>query len=223
MQDNSKYDETVIHESDGIQELDNKLPRWWVLLFYFSIGFALLYMMWFHLLDAGPGQEDKYALDVERAAAELAAFEAANAAPIDYARASLDEKVLASGSEIYTTHCITCHKADGSGLIGPNLTDDAWIHGPTFENSMHIISEGVLAKGMEAWKRKLSKRQMHAVASYIYTMRGATVPQEKAPEGEVTPGSDSPTYLMEEKAEEGEEGEEVGRINRPQTKTSFTS
>jgi cytochrome c oxidase cbb3-type subunit III len=191
----AEYDDTIIHEADGIQEMDNKLPRWWVLLFQLTTVFAVLYMLWFHVFDIGSGQIGKYTQEVGRAEAAQAAL-AAQQAPMDLSAPSLDSNVIATGQTIYTTHCVACHTSSAGGLIGPNLTDAYWLHGASFDENMTVIANGVLEKGMQAWKTMLSERQRYAVASYLYTLRGSQPANPKAPEGVEIPGSDNPKYLL---------------------------
>lgn len=188
------YDETVVSEHDGIQELDNQLPRWWVLLFIFSIIFAVLYFSWYHVLGLGQGQEQRYHDMVARAEEAQAARQSEMMANLDLRAPSRLDEVLAEGQTIYIANCASCHHSTGRGLIGPNLTDAYWIHGPNFEDSMQVIAKGVLEKGMQAWENSLSLRQRHAVASYIYSIRGSEPPDPRAPEGELVEGSDDPTY-----------------------------
>lgn len=192
----AEYDDTVIHEADGIQELDNKLPRWWLLLFYITIVFAFLYLMYFHVLGLGKGQHDRYAEEVARAEARIAAREARASDQIDWSRPSIEPAVLDRGAEIYAANCASCHHSTGRGLIGPNLTDAYWIHGATFDDTMHVIAEGVLEKGMQAWKNLLSREQRYAVASYIYSLRGSNPDSPREPEGEFVEGSDDPRFGM---------------------------
>lgn len=177
------------HEADGIRELDNELPRWWVWLFVFSTVFAVIYMFYFHVFDIGKGQQARHAAEVERAEAAIAAIQAekaANAPEVASApvEPSTDETILAEGQTLFMTQCLACHMAQGQGLVGPNLCDEYWIHGNTFADNLHIINEGVPAKGMITWKNVLSQDQIYAVASYIYTLRGTNPPGPKAPEGE---------------------------------------
>jgi cytochrome c oxidase cbb3-type subunit 3 len=185
------------HDADGITELDNNLPRWWVWLFVLCCVWALGYMVYFHVM-GGPDQLTVYQREMARAEAAVAAHAAAVAAAapapeavvegsapgVDLTVPGEDEAVLASGRDIYMKNCMVCHAADGGGLIGPNMTDDYYIHGATFADSIRIIEEGVLAKGMISWKAVLKPEEIHAVASYIWTMRGTTPAVAKAPEGE---------------------------------------
>ena len=192
----AEYDDTVIHEADGIQELDNQLPRWWVLLFYFSIVFAFLYLMYYHVLGFGQGPHDKYQSEVARAEARIAAREARSALDFDYSVPALDDPTLARGAEIYAANCASCHHSTGKGLIGPNLTDAYWIHGATFDDTMRVIAEGVTEKGMQAWKNLLSRDQRHAVASYISSLRGSDPDSPREPQGDFVEGSDNPGWEM---------------------------
>lgn len=192
----AEFDDTVVSEHDGIQELDNQLPRWWVILFQASIVFAVIYLLWFHVLGLGKGQERKYADMKAQAEAAQAARQSALLANMDMSKPSLLAEVIDEGQTIYQTNCASCHHSTGRGLIGPNLTDAYWIHGANFEDNMQIIAKGVLAKGMQAWESSLSLRQRHAVASYIYSIRGSNPPDPRAPEGELVAGSDSPQFNL---------------------------
>ncbi len=192
----AEYDETVVSEHDGIKELDNQLPRWWVILFQLSIVFAVIYMLWFHVLGLGNDQESKYADTEARAEAAQAARQSELIASMDLNAPSTLPEVVTEGGEIYQANCSSCHHSTARGLIGPNLTDAYWINGSEFEDTMHIIAKGKLEKGMQAWESSLSLRQRHAVASYLYSIRGSNPPDPRAPEGELVEGSDSPEYNM---------------------------
>jgi cytochrome c oxidase cbb3-type subunit III len=167
------------HEADGIKELDNNLPRWWVWLFYLTIAYAAFYMAYFHVLKAGDLQIAEY--EKERAAGEkikneaIGKFEAnlASLAP------SQDPAVLAQGLQTYTTLCAPCHRADGGGLVGPNLCDDYWIHGSNYLDNLKIIINGVPEKGMLTWRGVLKPGEIQAVASYIRQFQGTTPPNPK--------------------------------------------
>jgi cytochrome c oxidase cbb3-type subunit 3 len=191
----AEYDDTIVSEHDGIQEQDNKLPRWWVLLFEITVVFGFLYLMWFHVLGIGRGQEKKYEDMMAQAEAAQAARMKQMMANMDFSVPSTHPPVLEEGGQIYQTNCASCHHSTGRGLIGPNLTDAYWIHGAEFADTMYVIENGVLEKGMQAWKDSLSLRQRHAVASYIYSIRGSNPPEPvRAPQGELVSGSDSPAY-----------------------------
>lgn len=169
------------HDVDGIQELDNRLPRWWVWLFNITIIFSVIYVLYFDVLKIGDSQAAQYEREMARARGETAATLAS--ATVNFDEPSSDPKVLARGRALYQANCAVCHAADGGGGIGPNVTDDYFIHGPTFADKMRIIREGVPAKGMIAWKAQLRPADIHAVASFVHTLRGTTPAQAKAPEG----------------------------------------
>ncbi len=177
------------HVIDGISELDNKLPRWWVWLFHLSIVFAAFYLLYFHVLRIGPSQAGLYQQEMAAARGEPEATppEASAAAVPAPASAeetpSTDTAVLARGKQVFTVNCAVCHGQEGQGLIGPNLCDDAWLHGSLFADNLRIIREGVLAKGMIAWKAVLRPDDILAVGSYLYSLRGSKPPNPKAPEG----------------------------------------
>ena len=176
------------HNYDGISELDNNLPQWWVWLFILCCVWAAGYMVYFHML-GGPTQLEEYNAEIAAAtpappaAPEPGAEPAAEPAAVAASEPSTDAAVLAQGKELFLKNCMVCHTADGGGLIGPNMCDDYFIHGPLFSDSIRIINEGVLAKGMISWKGVLKPEEIHAVASYIYTLRGTTPAAPKAPEG----------------------------------------
>jgi len=174
------------HDADGITELDNNLPRWWVWLFILSCVWGLGYYVYFHAM-GGPGQEELYNQEMAAAAAvpeapEPTAEEAVTAAATS--EPSADDAVLAKGKDVFMANCLACHAADGGGLIGPNMCDDHYIHGAAFADSIRVINDGVAAKGMISWKPILPPEDIYAVASYIYTLRGTTPAAPKAPEGE---------------------------------------
>ena len=167
------------HEYDGIGELDNQLPRWWVWLFNLCIVFAALYLVHYHVLRRGKLMAAEYAAEMEVGdkikQAALARFETEMATLTP----STDPVVLAEGRAQFEKLCAPCHRPDGGGLVGPNLCDDYWIHGSEFKDNLRIIYNGVPEKGMVTWKTILKPREMYTVASYIYTLRGTTPPNPK--------------------------------------------
>lgn len=177
------------HDFDGIHELDNKLPRWWVYLFYGTILFAVLYLGYYHVYaNIRPG---KVKSSAEEYLAEMAignviksnamaSFEAG----IAKLEPSKDPAVLADGKQTFLTLCAPCHRADAGGLVGPNLCDNYWIHGSNFSDNVTTIWNGVPAKGMVTWKNSLKPKQVFDVASYIYTLRGTHPVNPKPPENQ---------------------------------------
>ena len=161
------------HNYDGIQELDNNLPRWWVWLFYLTIGYAAAYLVYYHVTHTGDLQAAEYQNEMKAGeqlkSAAMGKFEAS----IATLQPSKDAAVLENGKVVYNKYCAPCHRVDGGGLVGPNLTDDYWIHGSSYADSVKVIWDGVPAKGMVTWKTVLKPDEINAVASYIYTLRGA--------------------------------------------------
>ena len=175
------------HEADGIHELDNLLPRWWVWLFYFTIFFSIAYLGYYHVLKAGDLQIDEYRKEARRGdeikGVALAKFEAS----IGTLAPDADQAVLAQGQQIYTTMCAPCHRPDGGGLVGPNFCDDYWIHGSNYVDTIKTIVNGVPEKGMITWRGLLKPNEIQAVASYIYTFRGTKPPNPKPREDQAAP------------------------------------
>ncbi|UII77061.1 c-type cytochrome [Flagellimonas sp. HMM57] len=175
------------HNYDGIRELDNVLPPWWVYMFYATIVFAIVYLIRFHI--AGD-YDQKLEYEQEVAAAKIAIEEykktAKDLVDVNTVEFLADASDLSAGEKIFTTNCVACHMADGGGGIGPNLTDEYWILGGGIKNVFNTISEGGRdGKGMIAWKQSLKPAEMAQVASYILTLGGTTPANPKAPEGEI--------------------------------------
>lgn len=182
------------HNYDGIRELDNVLPPWWVYMFYATIVFGLIYLVRFHIADDYTQVEE---FEQEVAEAKIAVEEykktAKNLVDINTVEVLTDAGDLAAGEKIFTTNCVVCHMADGGGGIGPNLTDDYWILGGGIKNVFRTISEGGRdGKGMVAWKNSLKPVEMAQVASYLLQFQGTTPANPKAPEGEIWVDPDAP-------------------------------
>lgn len=183
------------HNYDGIRELDNSLPPWWVAMFVVTVVFAAIYLGYYHVSDAGPGSHEEYEAEILSAQEAIAAFQAKQADKVDEANLVPMEKDgdLAAGKTIYTTNCVACHGTLGEGGVGPNLTDKFWIHGGSIQNIYQTIKNGVPEKGMISWKAQLRPVDMHRVASYILKFQGTTPPNAKAPQGtEYIPESTTP-------------------------------
>jgi cytochrome c oxidase cbb3-type subunit 3 len=175
------------HNYDGIKELDNDLPAWWLYGFYISIIFAFVYMGYYHIFD-GETQREEYLAEVAEAKEEIEAYKAANPDLIDASSVELltEASDLKAGEEIFMTSCMACHRADGGGAIGPNLTDEHWILGGGISNVFQTVSEGGRdGKGMVAWKSELSAQEIAQVASYVISLEGTNPTDPKAPEGEI--------------------------------------
>jgi cytochrome c oxidase cbb3-type subunit 3 len=180
------------HDYDGIKELDSQIPPWFLWLFYITIFFAIVYMLDYHVFNSSPLQDEEYQLQVKQAEVERAALMNSGAMLNEETVTLLtDQPAIDNGKQIFATNCVACHAADGGGLVGPNLTDDYWIHGGGVKNIFKTIKYGVTAKGMIAWQTQLNPKQMQDVASYIVTLHGTTPVTPKQPEGTIWKESDS--------------------------------
>lgn len=174
------------HEYDGIMELDNSLPPWWLYLFYGTIIFAFVYSLrYFSFGDYN--QIDEYTTEVENANKDVAIFkENFGGSEINENSVVLSTvaEELAEGKEIFKKNCIPCHLENGGGSVGPNFTDEYWIHGNTIKDLFKIITFGVPEKGMIPWESQLKPQQIQNVASYILTeFKNKNVERGKEPQG----------------------------------------
>lgn len=175
------------HNYDGIKELDNNLPPWWVYGFYITIIFAAVYLTRYQIFDA-TDQAGEFEIEMEEARIAIAEYKRTAKDLVDVNTVELltEESDLRAGKAIFAESCVACHKADGGGGIGPNLTDSYWILGGGIKNVFNTISEGGRdGKGMVSWKSELKPSQMAQVASYLLTFQGTTPAEPKAPEGEI--------------------------------------
>lgn len=186
MNDHEPGENKVIHEVDGIQEYDNKLPNWWLYTLYGSILFSAGY--WFHYQTSGFGDlpHAEYQLEMDKAAAvEAARIKAAGVlTPEALVSLSKDKGTVEQGKAVFVATCVACHRADGGGVVGPNLTDDFWIHGAAPDRVFKSISVGVPDKGMPAWAPQLGPDRTRAVTAYVISLRGTNVPNGKAAQGD---------------------------------------
>lgn len=183
------------HEYDGVRELDNKLPRWWVWLFYITIIFSAVYLLYYHVLRIGNLQAAEYDQEMKVGAAVKNAAMSRFEASIPTLKPSQDSAVLEQGRQLYAKLCAPCHRADGGGLVGPNLTDSYWIHGSNFTDNVSVIWNGVPAKGMITWKNSLKPDEVYSVASFIYTLRGAKLATPGKPPENQVPVSTAPNQF----------------------------
>jgi len=173
------------HEYDGIKELDNKLPKWWLWLFYITIIFAVVVFVRLHVIKTADMQDDLYKKEVEAAMIKYKAVRPANTIDASNVTLMTDAVALEAGKAIFEKSCMVCHLAQGQGLVGPNLTDDYWLHGCTIGDLFNLITIGVPEKGMISWKDQLTGPQIQQVASYIISLKGTNPPNPKAPQGEL--------------------------------------
>ena len=189
------------HNYDSIRELDNNLPPWWIWGFYASIVFAFVYLAKYHIFN---GDNQYTELETEYAEAKIAIEEYKKTAKdlVDFNTVKLltGASDFSNGKKIFDVNCVACHKSDGGGGIGPNLTDRNWILGGGIKNVFKTISEGGRdGKGMIAWKQSLKPSEMAQVASYILQFQGTIPVEPKAPEGDiwVNPNAETPTEVIE--------------------------
>ncbi|MCP4798860.1 MAG: c-type cytochrome [bacterium] len=175
------------HTFDGIQEFDNKLPNWWLFILYGSIVFSLGYWLVFHTFKIIDLPVAKY--NTEMAAIADAQLAAAMEGGITneslLMMADMPESIT-EGKALFDQYCVVCHLEKGQGLVGPNLTDNYWIHGAEPINIHHIVTNGVLDKGMVAWGAQLGPKRVNKIVSYVLTIKNTNV-VGKAPEGEQVP------------------------------------
>jgi len=175
------------HNYDGIKELDNNLPPWWLYGFYITIIFAAVYLLRFHVFN-GANQYDELETEYAEAKAAIEQYKKTAKDLVDVNSVELltDASSLAFGKQVFETICVACHKADGGGSIGPNLTDKYWILGGGIKNVFRTISEGGRdGKGMVPWKTSYKPSEIQQIASYVLSLQGTTPAEPKAPEGEL--------------------------------------
>jgi len=174
------------HDYDGIRELDNKAPAWFQFIFYVTIVFAVIYMINFHVLKKNNLMIDEYVQEMTIAQQEKDALMKTGGGINETNVTALNTpEDIAAGKDIFMKNCFNCHGNNGEGTVGPNLTDDYWIHGGGIKNVFATISNGVPAKGMITWKAQMNPKQIQQVASFVLTLRGTNPPNGKAPEGNI--------------------------------------
>lgn len=175
------------HEYDGIRELDNQLPSWWLYGFYASIIFGVIYLVNYHVIGTGLTQAEEYEVAMQKADKEVSVYLASLGNLVDENSVSVSTETadINAGRAIYDSNCAVCHAKDGGGGVGPNFTDKNWIHGGDIKSIFKTIRYGVPAKGMISWEAQLSPQKISQVASYIYAMEGQTSVDPKAPQGEL--------------------------------------
>jgi len=174
------------HDFDGITELDNPTPVWFNAMFYGSILFGAIYLLNYHVFEWSPLQDEEYAIEMKAAEASKGAFlaKAGNLIDENSVKVDGDAGVLAAGKAVYMQNCVACHAPDGGGTVGPNLTDEFWIHGGTVNNIFKTIKYGVPEKGMIAWEKTLTAKQTSDVSNFILSLKGTKPANPKEPQGD---------------------------------------
>lgn len=176
----------IDHAYDGIKELNNPIPAWFNVLFFGTMIFATAYLFYYHIGGYGDLQDQEYVNEMARADLEKAAYLEKSASSVDENTVKADntQAVLAEGKNIFDANCKVCHGDKGQGIIGPNLTDDFWLHGGGINNVFKTIKYGVPEKGMVSWEKNLSPKQIGAVANFIISIKGTNPAGAKAEQGE---------------------------------------
>lgn len=174
------------HDYDGIKELDNSLPPWWKYGFYVTIVVAVIYIFNFHVSGTGKNPEQEYAAEVEAGKKQEELYKAKTKDLVDENNVTLaDASGIALGKGLYTQSCVACHGANGEGGIGPNLTDEYWIHGGSLNDIYKTIKIGYPEKGMQSWQSMYSPVQMKQLTSYVRSLLGTKPSNPKAPQGNI--------------------------------------
>ncbi len=184
----AQYDDKVLHELDGIREYDNPMPGWLMAIWWGSLLFSAGYLM-FYALSFGEGtMEAEYRQQTQQAVTSVQAYFDANPLvppkPAELLAGAGNEAVLDAGASRFARSCAACHGEQAQGLIGPNLTDDKWLHGGSVEQIFQTVAKGWPAKGMPPWGRALRPEELSALVSYIRSLQGSAPPNPRAPEGD---------------------------------------
>ena len=186
------------HSYDGIRELDNRLPPWWLYSFYITIIFAGIYLWRYHVSHTAPSSEQEFQTAMVKAEEQKTLYLQKAAANVDENTVKLltQESDLQAGNTVFQGNCAACHGKAGEGLVGPNLTDEYWLHGGSVKDIFKTIKYGVPEKGMKSWKDDFSPTQLAQLSSYIHSLQGTNPPNAKEKQGEVYkegPSKDSAT------------------------------
>jgi len=175
------------HEYDGIRELDNRLPPWWLYGFYVSIIFAGIYLWKYHVSHTAPLSGEEYTIAMQQAEEQKALYlkKAANNVDENTVKLLTGAADIANGQKVFTQNCAPCHGKAAEGTVGPNLTDDYWLHGGSVKDIFKTVKYGWPEKGMRSWKEELSPVQITEVISYIKSLHGTNPPNAKEKQGEL--------------------------------------
>lgn len=175
------------HDYDGIRELDNDLPPWWKYGFYLTIAVSVVYMLHFHVLGTGDLQIKEYENDIAEAKLAVDEYMRNSSNNVDENTVKLltEQSDIATGKDVYISNCAACHGKEGEGSVGPNLTDEYWLHGGSIQDVFKSVKYGWVEKGMKAWKEDLSPMQIAQITSFIKTLKGTKPANAKAAQGDL--------------------------------------
>ena len=174
------------HDYDGIRELDNKVPGWWRMAFYATILFAPIYLFRMYGSHTIESQYVELANENKAAAIQKAEYLKMAANNVDENSVKLSDAAgIEAGKALYVSNCVACHGAEGQGSVGPNLTDNYWIHKGGLKDIYYTIKYGWAEKGMKSWKDDLSPSQIADIASFVTTFQGTTPTNPKEKQGEI--------------------------------------
>ena len=174
------------HDYDGIKELDNNLPPWWLYGFYISIIWAVGYLIYYHVAFAGPGSIEAYEMEVAQAKIDVEEYMKTAKNNVDENTVKFDATMVGEGKTIFDANCKACHGENGGSSptgVGPNLTDEYWLHGGKINDVFKSIKYGWANKGMKAWQSDLSAIQIAQVTCYIESLKGSNPANAKEPQG----------------------------------------
>ncbi len=174
------------HNYDGIRELDNVTPPWFIAGFAATILFAAVYLYRYHIAESAPLQLEEYAIEMKAAQVLQDSLLKLEGNKVDEnSVAMLDAAGIESGKKIFTANCVACHGDKGQGGVGPNLTDQYWIHGGSLKDVFMSIKYGWVEKGMKSWKDDFSPTQIAQLSSYVESLKGTNPPGAKEKQGEL--------------------------------------
>lgn len=175
------------HDYDGIKELDHVLPRWWLGILYATIIFSAWYVG-YYMSGYGPSSREELAIamkEIEMKKTSSSPQPTAGNEDEMLLAAYQDPQKIKHGGEVYAGKCIACHGDKGQGVVGPNLTDDFWIHGKgTLKDIASVVASGVLDKGMPPWSETLTPEELKDVVAFVHSLHGTNPPGAKAAQGE---------------------------------------
>ena len=173
------------HNYDGIKELDNALPPWWKYGFYITIGVAFIYLLNFHVFGLGKNPTEEYNAEMENAMIKKEIYEASNKDKIDENNVPMaDAAGLIAGQRLFETNCVACHLKDGGGSVGPNLTDNYWLHKGSLNDIYNTIKNGYPDKGMQSWSSQFTPKEISFLTGYVKSLVGTKPAVAKAQQGE---------------------------------------